>query len=88
MDQRRKWEQGVRSDNAVVMEVIMENLKNVISLLQSVELTMDTISVTGIDNQDKFVGCAMSIRTAAKQISDYIAVVEACAEKQEDTSNG
>ena len=61
----------------------MENLKNVISLLQSVDLTMDTIPVTGIDNQDKFVGCAMSIRTAAKQISDYIATTEACAEKED-----
>ena len=69
----------------------MENLKNVISLLQSVDLTMDTIPVTGIDNQDKFVGCAMSIRTAAKQISDYIASAEACAEKaekKEDVSDG
>lgn len=65
----------------------MENLKNVISLLQSVYLTMDTIPVTGIDNQDKFVGCAMSIRTAAKQISDYIASAEACAVK-EDASDG
>ena len=66
----------------------MENLKKAMSLLRSVDLTMDTISVTGIDNQDKFVGCAMSIRTAAKQISDYIASAEACAEKKEDVANG
>ena len=66
----------------------MENLKNVISLLQSVDLTMDTIPVTGIDNQDKFVGCAMSIRTAAKQISDYITTTEACAVKKEEASDG
>lgn len=66
----------------------MENLKNVISLLQSVDLTMDTIPVTGIDNQDKFVGCAEAVRAAAKQISDYIASAEACAEKEEDASDG
>lgn len=62
----------------------MENLKQAINLLCTVEATMDTISVTGIDNQDKFVGCAMSVRTAAKQISDYIA----SAEKEEDAADG
>ena len=62
----------------------MENLKKAMSLLRSVDLTMDTIPVTGIDNQDKFVGCAMSVRTAAKQISDYIA----SAEKTEDAYDG
>lgn len=66
----------------------MENLKQAINLLCAVESTMDTISVTGIDNQDKFVGCAMSVRTAAKQISDYIASAEACAEKTEDHTIG
>lgn len=50
----------------------MENLKKAINLLLSVEATMDTISVTGVDNQDKFVGCAQAVKTAAKQISDYI----------------
>lgn len=50
----------------------MEELKNTINLLSAVVSTMDTISVTGIDNQDKFVGCAMSVKKAARQISDYI----------------
>lgn len=54
----------------------MENLKHVINLLSAVASTMDTISVTGIDNQDKFVGCAQAIKTVAKQISDYIASTE------------
>lgn len=66
----------------------MENLKQAINLLRSVDLTMDTISVVGIDNQDKFVGCAMSVRTAAKQISDYIASAEACVVKEEDAFDG
>lgn len=50
----------------------MENLKQAVNLLHSVEATMDTIPITGIDNQDKFVGCAQAIKTVAKQISDYI----------------
>lgn len=50
----------------------MDNLKQAINLLHNVEATMDTISITGIDNQDKFVGCAQAVKTAAKQISDYI----------------
>ena len=61
----------------------MKNLKQAINLLSAVVSTMDTISVTGIDNQDKFVGCAMSIETAKKQISDYIASSE-----KEDVANG
>ena len=66
----------------------MENLKQAINLLCIVEATMDTISVTGIDNQDKFVGCAQAVKTVAKQISDYIASAEACAGKKEDAADG
>ena len=54
----------------------MENLERAINLLYNVSVTMDTISVVGIDNQDKFVGCAQAIKTVAKQISDYTASVE------------
>lgn len=54
----------------------MENLKQAIKLLSAVVSTMDTISVTGIDNQDKFVGCAMSVKNAARQISEYIVSAE------------
>ena len=54
----------------------MENLKLAINLLRNVEATMDTISVVGIDNQDKFVGCAQAVKTVAHQISDYIASAE------------
>lgn len=54
----------------------MENLKQAINLLSDVVSTMDTISVIGIDNQDKFVGCAQAVKTVATQISDYIASAE------------
>ena len=66
----------------------MENLKRAINLLSAVVSTMDTISVTGIDNQDKFVGCAEAVRTASKQISDYIASAEAYADKKEEVTDG
>ena len=50
----------------------MDNLKQAINLLEAIVSTMDTISVVGIDNQDKFVGCAQAVKTIAQQISDYI----------------
>lgn len=43
-------------------------MENLISLLEAVYSTMDSISVSGIDNQDKFVGCANAIRTAIRQL--------------------
>ena len=54
----------------------MDNLKQAINLLRNVESTMDTISVVGIDNQDKFVGCAQAVKTVEQHISDYIASTE------------
>ena len=54
----------------------MDNLKQAINLLSDVVSTMDTISVTGIDNQDKFVGCAQAVKTISQQISDYISSAE------------
>ena len=61
----------------------MENLEQAIKILNSVYLTMDTIPITHIDNQDKFVGCAEAVKTAAKHISDYIASTE-----KEDVTDG
>lgn len=61
----------------------MEELKQVISLLSAVVSTMDTIPVIGIDSQDKFVGCAQAVKTAAQKISGYIA-----ASEQEEVTDG
>lgn len=41
---------------------------DVIDLLEAVVSTMDTIPVVGIDNQDKFVGCANAVRTAVRKL--------------------
>lgn len=59
----------------------MENLKQALRFLRSVESTMDTISIVGIDNQDKFVGCANAVSSAAGMISKYI-------QEQEVTEDG
>lgn len=50
----------------------MENLKSATNLLKSVMQTMDTISVSGLDNQDKFVGCAQAIQRVLEMVSKYI----------------
>lgn len=50
----------------------MENLKSATNLLKSVMQTMDTISISGLDNQDKFVGCAKAIQLVSEMVSKYI----------------
>ena len=66
----------------------MENLKNTISLLSAVVSTMDTISVTGIDNQDKFVGCANAVKTALRQLQEYTSTASADEGKKQEDANG
>lgn len=53
----------------------MEKLHNVVNLLSSVVSTMDTIPVIGIDNQDKFVGCAATVVMAKNHLQEYIAAL-------------
>jgi hypothetical protein len=50
----------------------MENLKSATNLLKSVMQTMDTISISGLDNQDKFVGCAQAIQRVLEMVGKYI----------------
>ena len=45
-------------------------MENLISLLEAVYSTMNTISVEGIDNQDKFVGCANVVKNVAKKLKE------------------
>lgn len=51
-------------------------MEEVIALLAAVRSTMNTISVVGIDNQDKLVGCYSAIGKAVKQLKE--------AEEKED----
>lgn len=39
-------------------------MDDIINLLDCVSRTMECISVVGVDNQDKFVGCAHAIQSA------------------------
>lgn len=55
-------------------------MQEIISLLLRVRSTMETISVTGIDNQDKFVGCANAIQTAVGRLEQLT------AQEHEDTA--
>lgn len=61
----------------------MENLKSATNLLRSVMQTMDTITISGLDNQDKFVGCAQAIQRVLELVSKYISDNE-----KEEKANG
>ena len=41
-------------------------MDDIIKLLQKVCGTMETISVSGVENQDRFVGCAHAVRAAVE----------------------
>ena len=45
-------------------------MENLISLLDAVYSTMDTISIDGIDNADKFVGCANVVKNVANKLRE------------------
>lgn len=56
-----------------------------INILEAVVSTMDTISISGIDNQDKFVGCANAVQSVIKQLREQKTVP---AEKQQEVTDG
>ncbi len=45
-------------------------MEEIINLLSRIGATMETISVVGIDNQDKFVGCANAIKTVMAKLAE------------------
>ena len=45
-------------------------MNELISLLEAVYSTMDTISIDGIDNADKFVGCANVVKNVASKLRE------------------
>lgn len=66
----------------------MEKIKNAINLLDAVHSTMDSISVCGIENQDRFVGCANAIKTAAKTLAECVQELEAKNNNTEVSTDG
>lgn len=51
-------------------------MEDLISLLEAVYSTMNTISVEGIDNADKFVGCANVVKNVAQKLREMNEVKE------------
>ena len=45
-------------------------MNELISLLEAVYSTMDTIYIEGIDNADKFVGCANVVKNVASKLRE------------------
>ena len=45
-------------------------MEEIINLLSRIGATTETISVVGIDNQDKFVGCANAIKTVMAKLAE------------------
>lgn len=45
-------------------------MNELISLLEAVYSTMNTISIEGIDNADKFVGCANVVKNVAQKLRE------------------
>jgi hypothetical protein len=60
----------------------MENIESAINLLNAIYSTMNTICVTGIENQDKFVGCANAIQTVSCTLEKIM------MEKRKEENNG
>lgn len=63
-------------------------MQNTINLLRKVISTMNTISVTGIDNQDKFVGCANALQTVVTRLEQLAAQEREKAVAKEETPDG
>ena len=60
-------------------------MDDIIKLLQKVCGTMETISVAGIENQDRFVGCAHAVRAAVEGL-EAIQAAEKVDMRSVDTS--
>lgn len=45
-------------------------MENLISLLEAVYSTMNKITIEGIDNADKFVGCANVVKNVANKLRE------------------
>lgn len=63
-------------------------MDDIINLLDRVCQTMEIISVVGIDNQDKFVGCAHAVQTAARALRQLAAHEPEKTIAKEDTPDG
>lgn len=63
-------------------------MDEIINLLSCVGATMETISVVGIDNQDKFVGCATAIKTVIRKLKQLPAAEQNTEPEGVDVKDG
>lgn len=66
----------------------MENIISAINLLDAVYANMNQISVVGIENQDRFVGCANAIQTVSQTLGKFLQEAQQPAEKVKEDENG
>ena len=64
----------------------MENIISAINLLEAVRSTMDTISVVGIENQNKFAGCANAIQTVSQTLGKFVQDHQAKPKEKEEVN--
>lgn len=63
-------------------------MDEIINLLSRIGATMDTISVVGIDNQDKFVGCANAIKTVIRKLEQLTTAEQKTEPEGVDVKDG
>lgn len=63
-------------------------MDEIINLLSRIGATMDTISVVGIDNQDKFIGCANAIKTVMRKLEQLPAAEKKTEPEGVDVKDG
>lgn len=63
-------------------------MDEIINLLSRIGATMETISVVGIDNQDKFVGCANAIKTVIRKLEQMPAAEQKAEPEGVDVKDG
>lgn len=63
-------------------------MDEIINLLSRIGATMETISVVGIDNQDKFVGCANAIKTVIQKLDQLPAAEQKTEPEGVDVKDG
>lgn len=50
----------------------MDRITKAINLLGAVLATMDQISVVGVENQSKFVGCAEAVENVSQTLTNFL----------------
>lgn len=63
-------------------------MDEIINLLSRIGATMETISIVGIDNQDKFVGCATAIKTVIRKLEQLPAAEQKTEPEGVDVKDG